>query len=263
MVDGTIEEGAFLNATVMAAILLTFPLQLQPAMQVLDQWLDQDIMATCQSSAQRRRQQQQGLPLATTEEQAEQEQEQFTPDTMATINHVENGMAMLPPPSPEVMMESPHHATSAASFQLMERNNSQDEQDKDMHINIRHVENEPDGLFRMDSAGSGSSRSSQSNSAIDPLDATWCCGIPQWLLRRWIVVLACAMIVLTTDNLSLLIGIFGAIGQTGLAAMPCAIHLALQHQGLVPKSGWKTCLHSAILVFCAAVMISSLAMYAR
>lgn len=234
-----------LNAAVTVAVLLTFPLQLQPAMQVLDQWLDQDIK-TCRLRRRRR------LPLATTEEQAEQQTSGAMVGT--TGNDDDDDDDSLPTP-PEVLMESPHHESSG-NFQLMERNShdEEDENDDDDDDAMNNIDpDEPDGLVRMDSSNS---------SIIDPLDSTWCCGIPQWLIRRWMVVLACAVIVLTTDNLSLLIGIFGAVGQTGLAAMPCAIHLALQHEGLVDKSMWKTCLHCGLLLFCGAVMISSLILYA-
>jgi hypothetical protein len=38
------------------------------------------------------------------------------------------------------------------------------------------------------------------------------------------------VIVRIVDNdVSLLMGLSGAVGQTGLAGMPCAIHLALQY----------------------------------
>jgi hypothetical protein len=43
--------------------------------------------------------------------------------------------------------------------------------------------------------------------------------------------------------------------HSGLAAMPCAIHLSLQRQGIVPKSALKTLYDYVILVFCAGVMV--------
>lgn len=263
---------AALNAAVMVAVLLTFPLQLQPAMQVLDQWLDQDL-TFCRQGRQTVRP---GvLPLATTEEQAQQTEQQ----QQAAIGHDHgdrhdndnddgNNDNDLPLTIPAVRMELPHQE-STGNFQLMERTHSQDELDRDLfhpkdtnNRALAAVDHEPDGLVRVGYYSSSGSSTTVS-SFLDPLDATWCCGIPQWLVRRWIVVLACAVIVLWTDDLSLLIGIFGAIGQTGLAAMPCAIDLALQYQGVVPYSWWKTCLHAGILLFCVAVMISSLAAYAR
>jgi hypothetical protein len=61
---------------------------------------------------------------------------------------------------------------------------------------------------------------------------------------------------LVGNNLGLLIALFGAVGQTGLAGMPCAIHLALQRQGIAPKMPFfRTVIDYGILGFCGLVMI--------
>ena len=85
------------------------------------------------------------------------------------------------------------------------------------------------------------------------------CGVPIWILRRWTFVAVCSLVVYSVDNLSVLIGLFGAIGQTGLAAMPCAIHLALQSCGVLPKSRWRTLVDFSILIFCGCVMLFGVA----
>jgi amino acid permease len=96
-----------------------------------------------------------------------------------------------------------------------------------------------------------------------------------WLWRRWGLVALFTIIVLLVDNdLSLLMGLFGAIGQTGLAAMPCAMHLALYYQGRIvvapPSSSsshrqrwcWTLCqllIDVAILLLTLVVMVAGCA----
>lgn len=54
---------------------------------------------------------------------------------------------------------------------------------------------------------------------------------------------------------SLILWDMDCTAHSGLAAMPCAIHLSLQRQGIVPKSALKTLYDYVILVFCACVMV--------
>lgn len=160
---------SMVNAFVMVAVLFTFPLQLQPAMEVVDRWLD-------------------------------------------------NGCRRLQAP--------------------MARSSNNDDTDAN---NV-----EGDAVMRRESASSLDRRR---------------CGIKRWIYRRWVVVFCCALIVFYVDNLSVLISLVGAIGQTGLAGMPCAIHLALQREGVVPKSLIRTSLDIFILVFCTTVMVSGVIAY--
>jgi amino acid permease len=80
----------------------------------------------------------------------------------------------------------------------------------------------------------------------------------EWIFHRYLVVLGCAAMVLLVDDLGLLMALFGAVGQTGLALMPCAIHLQLQRQGIAPKHRMKTAMDVFTIAFSALVMIFGL-----
>mmetsp|Transcript_30457 Transcript_30457/g.45043 ORF Transcript_30457/g.45043 Transcript_30457/m.45043 type:complete len:502 (+) Transcript_30457:75-1580(+) len=85
----------------------------------------------------------------------------------------------------------------------------------------------------------------------------------EWIFRRWIMVLGCMVMVLAVSNLSALISLFGAIGQTGLAAMPCLMHLSLQRQGIAPKNTLRSIIDVFIILFCAVVMVMGLVFSVR
>lgn len=89
-----------------------------------------------------------------------------------------------------------------------------------------------------------------------PYNPPSCFGPYEWIFRRYMVVFGCAAVVLVVDNLSLLIALFGAVGQTGLALLPCLIHLNLQWQGTVPKHNIFTLLDVMTIGFSLLVMIS-------
>lgn len=73
--------------------------------------------------------------------------------------------------------------------------------------------------------------------ANPPLPPTNSCfGDYEWIFRRYLVVFGCALVVLTVDDLGLLMSLFGALGNTGLAAMPCLIHWKLVEQGIAPMN---------------------------
>jgi len=163
---------SIVNALVIVAVALTFPLQLTPAMQVLDKWLDH-----CDCRGKRRE-------------------------------------------------------ASDASIEVTRYSVAQ-------HVDAEEVtiQNEP---------------------TVSSLDRASCCGIKVWIYRRWFVVLGCALIVYFVDNLGLLIMTVGAIGQTALAGMPCAIHLAMQYQGTAPRKRLHGILDIVVLFVCGIVMISGL-----
>lgn len=78
----------------------------------------------------------------------------------------------------------------------------------------------------------------------------------EWIARRWVVVLSCAAVVLIVRDLGILVSLVGAIGQTGLAGLPCAIHLSLQQRGIAPANLMLTVVDMLILVFCGFVMVA-------
>lgn len=167
---------SIVNALVIVAVAFTFPLQLTPAMEVLDGWIDHG----CRK----------------------------------------------------------HHVTLVPS---------EDNDDADRES---IATSNGDETFEDEATGASNS---------DHLSRTRCGCIKVWILRRWMVVLGCAVVVYLVDNLGLLMALFGAVGQTGLAGMPCAIHLGLQHQGIAPKSMIKTVVDVFILSFCAFIMVAGLA----
>ena len=164
---------SIVNALVIVAVALTFPLQLAPAMQVLDEWLD----------------------------------------------HTRTGFFI-------------RRQRSVASIEVTTYSAAQ------QHVETEEVtfHNEP---------------------PISPLDRTTC-GVKVWIYRRWFMVLGCATIVFFVDNLGLLIMAVGAIGQTGLAGMPCAVHLAMQYQGTAPRNRLHIVVDAFVLVICFMVMVSGL-----
>jgi len=71
---------------------------------------------------------------------------------------------------------------------------------------------------------------------LPPLPSNSCFGEREWIFRRYLVVFGCALVVLTVNDLGLLMSLFGALGNTGLAAMPCFIHWRLMQQGIAPRN---------------------------
>ncbi|KAI2499657.1 amino acid transmembrane transporter [Fragilaria crotonensis] len=171
---------SMVNCLVIVAVAFTFPLQLAPAMEVLDQWLDGtledprvDSGASC------------GLDVTSSEED-------FDRSSMQNLSPTQN--------------------VAIAQDELFPAQSSQHQQH--------------------------------------------CCNSHSWLLRRWGMVILCAMIVLLVNDLGVLMSLFGAVGQTGLAGMPCAVFLALQYQGIAPKNVLWSVLNMLILAFCFTVMVT-------
>ena len=92
--------------------------------------------------------------------------------------------------------------------------------------------------------------------------ATWgacdCWKKISWIMPRYCIVLSCAILVLLVDDLGLLMALFGAVGQTGLAMTPCLCHLALQRKGIAPKQRLKTFMNIVTVTFCSLVMFFGL-----
>jgi hypothetical protein len=57
-------------------------------------------------------------------------------------------------------------------------------------------------------------------------------------------------------DLEVLIALFGAVGQTGLAGMPNAVFLALQYQRIAPNNRLWSLLNLLILALRTAVMMA-------
>ena len=79
-----------------------------------------------------------------------------------------------------------------------------------------------------------------------------------WIIPRYCIVLGCAIVVYLVHDLGLLMALFGAVGQTGLAMTPCLCHLALQRKGIAPKQRLKTVMNLITVTFCSLVMLFGL-----
>jgi amino acid permease len=207
---------SIVNALVMVAVALTFPLQLTPAMEVLDQWLD-------------------GCPR------------QDDPES-SLGNHVNQTVSMDPEEN-EILV------ASSGRMELSSKNICQTHDilaKNDTNVVIMKTTNVSEG---------GSGAQVPLLVPNENIQQQWDTIVPPtWILRRWAMVLLCAIIVLFVKDLTLLISLFGAIGQTGLAGMPCAIHLALQRQGIAPPNILAKVTSWMILMFCVIVMIAGCVM---
>jgi len=165
------------NASVMVAVFLTFPLQLTPAMEVLGEWFGPGCDPMCCNGIscggggfllvrQRVGQRRGHTPIAQSDEN-------------------DRG-------------EDDFHEEDEAAAAAVEPN---------------------DGLM--------------ADRVVSPLRNS-CFGNHEWIFRRYLVVFGCALVVLTINDLGLLMSLFGALGNTGLAAMPCLIHWRLMQKGIAP-----------------------------
>lgn len=80
----------------------------------------------------------------------------------------------------------------------------------------------------------------------------------EWIVPRYAIVFGCSVVVLLVDDLGLLMALFGAVGQTGLAMMPCLCHLSLQRHGIAPKHRLKTFVDLMVVIFATLVMFVGL-----
>ena len=83
-----------------------------------------------------------------------------------------------------------------------------------------------------------------------------CFGQYEWIFRRYIVVFCCTIIVLSVNDLGLLMSLFGAVGNTGLAGMPCLIHLRLMKLNIAPYSGILRFIDIGTILLCTLVAIT-------
>lgn len=178
------------NALVMVAVFLTFPLQLTPALEVLAEWTSSSRESEHDSSP--------SSNACVAEDDAEDEE--AGDQTTAPRR---KGLQLLPTADDTTVEE-----TIAAS----------------------------------------------STPPIDHVDPWW--KQYSWIIPRYILVLACAIVVGLVNDLGLLMSLFGAVGQTGLAAMPCLCHLALQRKGKIARApSWKTLMDLCTILFATLVML--------
>ena len=210
------------NVMVVLAVALTFPLQLTPAIEVLDKWI-----LECRSSHY-------NLPHLLRSRYHYFHPHLFPSGTISRTDSDDNMMLQqIDRNVNTVGNRSPARATTGDGIFTNAPN-------IDLTNNRNHF------------ASSPSSTTPTSVSVTSSL-----CSDYGWIIRRWIVVISCSGIVLAVNDLGLLVSLFGAVGQTGLAAMPCAVHLALQYQQrIAPKSTLLSIADILVLLFCMIVMVA-------
>jgi hypothetical protein len=187
------------NALVIVAVFLTFPLQLTPAMEVLDEWIVPGTMC-CRND---------------NNDDDDDDGGNTNDGLMVVIQRVDS---------------TDHHRADA----LLSPNTPGDNDNDDDDIGIVGSTFPTRALF------------------------SWFFAGQEWILRRYLFVLGCTLVVLLVDDLGLLMALFGAVGQTGLALLPCVIHRTLQAQGVAPKHRLKSILDVITISFSVLVMISGL-----
>ena len=80
---------------------------------------------------------------------------------------------------------------------------------------------------------------------------------------RFLVVFGCAVVVLTVNDLGLLMSLFGALGNTGLAAMPCIIHWRLMQKGIAPLNFLLMAINVSTIAVCMGVAVIGVAFSVR
>ena len=69
------------------------------------------------------------------------------------------------------------------------------------------------------------------------------------------VLACCASLALLVHDVGLLVSLFGAVGQTGLVIVPCAVHLKLQAMGVAPPSRLWASADVLVIIICGFVMV--------
>ena len=99
--------------------------------------------------------------------------------------------------------------------------------------------------------------------APGPPSRNSCFGPYEWIFRRFLVVFGCAVVVLTVNDLGLLMSLFGALGNTGLAAMPCIIHWRLMQKGIAPLNFLLMAIDVSTIAVCMGVAVIGVAFSVR
>jgi Transmembrane amino acid transporter protein len=312
------------NLLVLIAVAMTFPLQLAPAVQVLDQWLLQS--GCCRGCRRRDRNDVDRMVLAAAVHQQQQQQQQLqqqqdnrvddtleaccsrpiqleeqeggggeenddspngrhctvgplltTTTTSTTATPPPRSMpSSMPPPLAGVVVVATHgkhdFTTTTATTNDDAAAAAMEEEDTfiaspcpcltttDRHAYHGANADEEEEEDRLDTYSDNTDdeiASALVRSTAAGATTTTTTSSYAWLWRRWGLVLLMTVIVLIVDNdVSLLMGLFGAVGQTGLAGMPCAIHLALQYQGRAPRHTLMSMVDVLILLLTLLVMVA-------
>mmetsp|Transcript_61798 Transcript_61798/g.69207 ORF Transcript_61798/g.69207 Transcript_61798/m.69207 type:complete len:297 (-) Transcript_61798:34-924(-) len=264
-----------INVFVMIAIFCTFPLQLTPAMEVLNEWFGPGCDPKCCSSSsgsttnsststgtftgtsnttsassndtrlrgllsvrRRRQRRRRGHTQIAQQDNNENDDDEFT--TVEEEALAEDALAE------EALAEEVEiHSSSNSNIISNNNNNGNSNNNNSRAASINTTVGDgagdgdgSDGIFVMNSS------------------STTCFGQYEWIFRRYIVVFCCTIVVLSVNDLGLLMSLFGAVGNTGLAGMPCLIHLRLMKLNIAPYSGILRFIDIGTILLCTLVAIT-------
>jgi hypothetical protein len=227
-----------INASVMVAVFCTFPLQLTPAMEVLNEWFGPGCDPKCCTSTtrlrgllsvrrrRRRRRRghtqiaQQDADVVQDEPEDEEEVEINSSSCSSSNNNNTNNNARATNPS---TIGSGDGDGGGGDGLLVINTATNVVNDDEMTTTARDAINNNNDIITTTTTQSNMNNINNS-----------CFGQYEWIFRRYIVVFCCTIIVLSVNDLSLLMSLFGAVGNTGLAGMPCIIHLRLMKLNIAP-----------------------------
>jgi hypothetical protein len=236
------------NGLVVVAVFLTFPLQLTPAVEVLDEWFGPGCEPRCWTSSCIGGRRSRGTRRPTRRIDAQQIQQEdpdqfYDEDEEDVMSNGDIDLAVADDQDVSTL-EVPQRGSTRPKVGAV-----LDDEDEEVARDGGH--------FRLYETPTSSPTPSQDHHLDLPRTDT-CFGDREWIFRRWMMVVGCALVVLLVNDLAVLVTLFGAVGQTGLAFMPCAIHLKLQQQSIVPRSTLLSFLDGCTIAFSVTVMVTGL-----
>ena len=206
----------FVNGLVILAVFLTFPLQLTPAMEVLDEWFGPT--SCCSGCC----------------------------NSLLGVLPFSKSVAIPAEDQDGLIVDDGHHENSIKSRRA--------------DALLQHESQEQDGqepVGRDVLCGMNcSNRAATMDVANDSPSLPFVQSNHEWIIRRYLVVFGCMVVVLLVDDLGLLMSLFGAVGQAGLALLPCVIHWKFQERGIAPRSTILTICDFATIGFSFLVMLT-------
>mmetsp|Transcript_51585 Transcript_51585/g.57617 ORF Transcript_51585/g.57617 Transcript_51585/m.57617 type:complete len:824 (-) Transcript_51585:83-2554(-) len=218
------------NALVMVAVFFTFPLQLTPAMEVLQEWFGPGCDPQCDSCC---------FGFGVGEWSQTRTNNRNTTTTIANDGLLRLRRRHRPPSRRQQRRGGGGHHTPLSQQEEEEEDETvpEDEllpEEGEEGVDVMAVATEETNNstttstpIHNESTPMNTNTNRNRHDSTTPTPPNTCFGTKEWIFRRYVVVICCAIIVLCVQDLGLLMSLFGAVGNTGLAAMPCLIHLQL------------------------------------
>lgn len=189
------------NASVMVAVFLTFPLQLTPAMEVLGEWFGPGCDPLCFSESSGGG----GCCFGGSGLLSARRRRRAGPRSGGRHTRVQDGDDQF----------QDEHQDETDEPRVVVEEEEQPRENNQPAVAVEEHDQRP----------------------LPPLVVRKSCfGSAEWIFRRYLVVFGCALVVLAVNDLGLLMSFFGALGNTGLAAMPCLIHWKLMQEKIAPQN---------------------------